>query len=163
MWALFQSRRERYACDRLTATNYRWHLSHHRLSFRPQDWLHGLYDWTVSSGHLRVCSFFICLHYSFCLLALGGRLSWLFVSFWARVNITYRIVYRMTSLTGCCCRCSTPTRVRDLWPRTRTRLGVIMRINGRISAGQHSALTTAQWTILIDCCCCCCPDATDVI
>jgi len=50
-----------------------------------------LYEWTVCSQHLFfVFSFFITL---FC-LAPCGRLSWLFVSFWAHVslNIARRIV-----------------------------------------------------------------------
>jgi len=34
--------------------------------FQPQDWLHALCDWTVSSEHLGFL-FFYSLHYSFCL------------------------------------------------------------------------------------------------
>jgi len=57
-----------------------------------------LYDWTVSSVHLGFCfySFFITV---FCLLVPCGRLSWLFVSFWAHVSIVHRIVlYRIDVL-----------------------------------------------------------------
>jgi len=47
-------------------------LSHRRLFFWPQNWLHGLYDWTVSSQHLYFCffkfsSFAICYRPSVCL------------------------------------------------------------------------------------------------
>jgi len=57
--------------------------------FRPQDWFHGLYDRTISSEHLGFCFYF--LHYSFWFVPCG-RLSLLFASFWAHVNILYRIV-----------------------------------------------------------------------
>jgi len=36
--------------------------------------------------------FFSFLQYSFCLLVLCGRLSWLFVSFWVHINIVYHLV-----------------------------------------------------------------------
>jgi len=54
-------------------------------SLWPQDWLHRLYDWTISSEHLVFCFFslFIAL---FCLV-LCSRLSCLCISFWAHVNI----------------------------------------------------------------------------
>jgi len=65
---------------------------------RPQEWLHRLYDWTVSSEHLVfVCSFFIIL---FCLV-LCGRLSWLIVSFWAHVNVVYRVVVVVVVMRVC--------------------------------------------------------------
>ena len=49
-----------------------------------------LYDWTVSSEHLRFL-FLVSSLLFFCLLPCG-RLSWLLVSFWAHVNIVHRIV-----------------------------------------------------------------------
>jgi len=68
--------------------------------FQPQYWLHGHYDRTVSSEHLRffVFSFFIT---RFCLVPCG-RLSWLLVSFkWAHVNIVHRIVlYSLATTTA---------------------------------------------------------------
>ena len=55
-------------------------------TFWPQDWLHVLYYWPfVLSISVFVFSFFITL--SWFGLVPCGRLSWLFVSFWAHVNI----------------------------------------------------------------------------
>jgi len=50
---------------------------------RPQDWLHGLYDWTAFlSMSVFVFRSFVTLFSLFqC-----NRLSWLFVGFWAHVN-----------------------------------------------------------------------------
>jgi len=58
-------------------------------TFAPQDSLNGFYDQTVSSEHLRLL--FLVSSLLFCLVPCD-RLSWLFVSFWAHINIVYRIV-----------------------------------------------------------------------
>ena len=76
---------------------YSTNLSHQRLSFWPQDWLHRLYDWTVSSQHFGFL-FFRFLHCSFCLLVLCGRLSWLFISFWEYITVVYRIISYCSTL-----------------------------------------------------------------
>jgi len=57
---------------------------------RPQDWLHGLHDWTVSSEHLRFM--FLVSSLFFFVWFPCGRLSWLHVSFWAHVNIVHHII-----------------------------------------------------------------------
>ena len=60
-------------------------------TFWSQDWLHGLYYWPfLLSISVFVVSFFITPS-SFGLV-LCGRLSWLFVSFWAHVNIVHHII-----------------------------------------------------------------------
>jgi len=60
-------------------------------TFWPQDWLHGLYYWPfVLTISVFVFSFFITL--SLFGLVPCGRLSWLFISFWAHVNIVHHII-----------------------------------------------------------------------
>jgi len=55
---------------------------------RPPGWLHGLYNWTVSSEHLGFFFLVSSLLFLF-FLVLCGRLDCLFVSFWAHVNTVY--------------------------------------------------------------------------
>jgi len=68
---------------------YLFYKSPPHTLFQPPDWLHGLYDWTVSSEH----SHFLFLHYSFCFFCSMRQIKLAIHHLLGERNILYLIVW----------------------------------------------------------------------